>query len=139
MMQAVLLICIFSTIFITGLVWFVQIIHNPLMRHVGEKEFRQYEQRHTRLAGFLIAPVMLIELVATTVILINDPDTAIVIASGLLAVIWLSTFLIQRPLHQKLSLSFNQAHLGKLIRTNWIRTIAWTLKSAVMLTMIWDM
>ena len=47
---------------------------------------------------------------------------------GLLAVIWLSTALIQVPLHQRLGGGFDAEVHSRLVTSNWIRTVAWTLR-----------
>ncbi len=38
-----------ATLYMTGLIWFVQIVHYPLFARVGNAEFSAYEQRHTAL------------------------------------------------------------------------------------------
>ena len=50
------------------------------------------------------------------------------ITLALLAVIWLSTALLQVPCHNVLSLGFNSVVHQRLLRTNWIRTAAWSLR-----------
>ena len=51
----------------------------------------------------------------------------------LVLLIWLSTFLIQVPLHNALSKEKNTEKLSKLIFSNWIRTILWTSRSILMI------
>lgn len=137
-MDLAMLAGLFSSLMMTGIVWFVQIIHYPLMSLVGHAEFQRYEQQHTRLAGMLIAPIMLVELVTTILVFSNAINAASIALIALLAIIWLSTFFIQVPLHRKLSVSYNNAHHAQLVRTNWVRTIAWTIKSSIMLFMTVD-
>ena len=52
-----LLIHLALTAAMTGLIWFVQIVHYPLYREVPEDAFAAYQQRHLRGAGPLIAPI----------------------------------------------------------------------------------
>ena len=52
---------------------------------------------------------------------------------ALLAVIWLSTALVQVPLHRRLQGGFDAAAHRRLVRTNWLRTAAWTLRAALAL------
>lgn len=42
--------------------------------------------------------------------------------------IWLSTFLIQVPLHNALGVEKDTEAIRRLVQTNWIRTILWTVK-----------
>jgi hypothetical protein len=45
---------------------------------------------------------------------------------------WVSTFLIQVPLHRRLESGYNSDALSTLLRTNWIRTGAWGLKTLIL-------
>jgi hypothetical protein len=125
----VLLINFSATLFMTGLVWFVQVVHYPLFQNITNN-FVAYEQLHTRLTGRITAPAMLVELTATLLMWWFWPSYYVLntIISILLLIIWLSTFFIQIPLHNKLCFAYNLENCRKLKNTNWIRTIAWTLK-----------
>lgn len=48
---------------------------------------------------------------------------------ALLGIIWLSTAVFQVPIHLKLMNKASAKLITRVIRTNWIRTIAWTLRS----------
>jgi hypothetical protein len=47
--------------------------------------------------------------------------------------IWLSTFALQVPAHEKLILKKDDQQIQKLVKTNWIRTILWSLKLVILL------
>jgi hypothetical protein len=63
----------------------------------------------------------------------NAIQTIFLINLVIVALIWLSTFLIQVPLHNALSKEKQSEKLSKLICTNWIRTILWTARSILMI------
>ncbi len=50
-------------------------------------------------------------------------------ASSLLGVVWASTAFVQVPVHERVSRSFDVGVVRKLVATNWIRTIAWTVRT----------
>ena len=50
-----------ATLYMTGLIWFVQVVHYPLMAAVGRDGFAAYESAHARLTTFVVAPGMLVE------------------------------------------------------------------------------
>ncbi len=127
---------IFTTIFMTGLIWFVQIVHYPLFEKVGKEVFVEYEKTHTQWTGYVVAPIMVAEFAFTSLWLYQIQSLALLIAFILLLVIWASTFFIQVPLHGRLSKNYNVELIQKLVKTNWIRTIAWTLKSGVLLELL---
>ena len=69
MLKFILLTQFASTLFMVGLIWFVQIVHYPLFAGVGADQFSQYEQQHQQLTTYVVMPVMLLEL-ATAIALI---------------------------------------------------------------------
>lgn len=120
-----------ATAVMFGIIWFVQIIHYPLMAMVKEENFSFYEKEHVRLTAFLIMPAMLIELISAILLLFISPevlDFFFWINIALLSGIWLSTFLIQVPLHSKLSDKKGDSDIIKLVNSNWIRTTLWTAR-----------
>lgn len=50
-----------STLFMVGLIWFVQIVHYPLFKSVGESEFVEYQLQHQKLTTWVVAGPMLLE------------------------------------------------------------------------------
>ena len=124
------LIHLCSTLCMTGAIWFIQLVHYPLFDHVPAQAFAAYEAAHTRLTLLLVVPLMLMEL-ATAVWLVWRRPPGIAVESAwiglvLLAVIWLSTALLQ---------GFSEAAYRSLVASNWIRTIGWTARSWVVLRM----
>jgi len=126
----------FCSLFMLGLIWFVQILHYPLLKYVGEDAFSNYHHQHLRLAGYLIAPVMVIELLACLLILSKSSHYQSVdfrIQLFFLGLIWFSTFFIQVPLHKKLTKAWNLQLIDRLAKSNWVRTIFWTIKAILIL------
>ena len=54
----------------------------------------------------------------------------------LVAVLWISTGLLQVPLHQTLGGGFDAVAHQRLVATNWIRTVAWGLRATLVLAML---
>ncbi len=121
----------------TGLIWFVQIAHYPSFLTLNEESFPRYHSLHTRRTGYVVGPMMGFELLVAILLVLSARDgfeqNAAALLLVLLAVIWLSTVLLQVPLHNSLSRVFREETAAKLIRGNWLRTIAWSLRSAVLL------
>jgi len=53
------------------------------------------------------------------------------VAAFLVVIIWLSTFTLQVPIHRRLQTGKDDARIRRLVSTNWIRTIAWTVKAII--------
>lgn len=126
-----------ATLFMTGLIWFVQVIHYPLFAAVGADGFAAYEQLHTTRTTWVVAPVMLTEVGAALLLFRHRARRGILMSgAALLAVIWMSTFLLQVPRHEILAGGFDEAVLGGLVGTNWIRTAAWSGRSILALGLL---
>jgi len=119
--------------YMCGLIWFVQVVHYPLFRQVGPDVFGVYEQMHTRLTTWVVAPVMVAELGLGIWLCFSYLDIWWWMQLGLMGVLWISTFFIQVPLHAKLSEGYSSPVARKLVRTNWIRTVGWSLKALLLL------
>ena len=138
-MKLILLTNVFATLFMVGLIWFVQIVHYPLFSSVGQKEFQRYEQMHQRLTTWVVGPAMLVELATAFALLKFAPgESQTLVWTGivLVGVIWISTATLSVPAHNSLTLEYTQAAYDKLVRTNWIRTICWTARGGLMLYLV---
>lgn len=140
--RGTLLAHIASTLFMVGLIWFVQIVHYPLFADVTEQHFSNYELRHNRLTTWVVAPPMLVELVTATMLFWFRPAGvsrwAVNSGFALVAVIWISTALLQVPCHDALVKGFQAFVHQRLVATNWIRTVAWSLRGCLVISMIWS-
>ncbi len=126
-----------ATLFMVGVIWFVQIVHYPLFDRVGPSVFTAYADAHSRLTTYVVGPPMLLELSTGVLLLlfrpVNVPAAVLWVGLALIAVIWLSTAFLQVPRHEILGIDFDSiAHQG-LVATNWIRTVAWTFRGALVL------
>ncbi|UTW63344.1 hypothetical protein KFE98_04075 [bacterium SCSIO 12741] len=130
-MTIVLTIHILLTLFMTGLCWFVQIVHYPLFLQIRQEDFAEYEQRNFA-TGYITVPVMIVEWITGFWMLWETPDVWWMINGALMIAIGLSTFLFQVPTHLRLAASPNPQLIRFLIRTNWIRTASWTLRSILL-------
>lgn len=135
MADALLLLHLTSTWYLVGLCWLVQRVQYPLMSRVGADAFVDYERGHVERITPVVAPVMLVELGSALALVAIDPvlrtSFAFLASTVLLVVVWISTFAVQVPLHTRLSERFEMdAHLA-LVRTNWIRTLAWSLRGVL--------
>lgn len=127
-----------ATIFMTGVIWFVQIVHYPLMANVGAKESVAYAEAHQRRTTWVVAPAMLVEGATIPLLLILNPSNLysalFIISACLLVVIWASTIFLQVPLHNKLARQADTSVVSNLVQSNWVRTIAWSLRALLVIS-----
>ena len=136
----ILLSHVVSTITMLGVILVVQLVHYPLFARVGEGTYEAYQSEHMRRITWIVLPAMTVELV-TAVWLVVDPVPGLPAwqtwtGLALVGVIWASTGLLQVPQHARLTSGFDAAAHRRLVRSNWIRTLAWTLRTALVTWML---
>ena len=139
-MKIVLFTQVFATVFMVGLIWFVQIVHYPLYANVGREQFPEYEALHNRLTTWVVGPAMLLEMVSAVALLRYAPNGSTSLAwpgLGLLIVIWISTATLSVPAHDALKAGFSAGTWQKLVSTNWIRTAAWSARGVIVMVIIY--
>lgn len=128
-----------STSVMVGFIWTIQLLTYPMMAAVPAEGFVAYELTHRNRVTALLAVLAPVELVASAgvVVAVDDvPAWLSVGAASLLFAIWLSTLLFYAPLHMRLSTGFDARLHRRLVRTNWVRTVAWTARGAAAVAMI---
>ncbi|MEM9365232.1 MAG: hypothetical protein AAGD07_04490 [Planctomycetota bacterium] len=127
-----LLLNLASTWYMVGLIWMVQIVHYKLFDRVGDDVFARYAVDHARLITPIVAIPMLLEL-ASAIGLVALPNpvtspTTSALGLALVVLIWASTAFLQVPCHNQLATGFDAAAYQRLVETNWIRTVLWSLR-----------
>ena len=135
-----LLLQLGATLAMVGLIWFVQIVHYPLFSQVGRDGFRRYELEHQRLTTWVVAPLMLTELLTAVLLIWWRPIgvglLSVWLGLALLIVIWILTYTVQVPHHATLVMGYRPAVQQQLVLSNWYRTAAWTARGVLALWMV---
>jgi uncharacterized membrane protein len=120
----------FATLYMTGLIWFVQLVHYPLMGKVGDAGYVQYQRLHERYTGWAVGPALLVEMVTAVLLVIlrpaGYPAELAWVGLAMVALLWLSTAFVQVPCHRRLGAGFDPAAHRRLVVSNWVRTALWT-------------
>lgn len=127
------------SLYLVGLIWFVQVVHYPLHSWVGASEFAAYEIEHRRRTVWVTAAPMLLELgLAWFLVIQPTPLPAWQTWTGALLAswVWLQTLLIHLPQHARLCRGRDAATLRSLVRLNLIRTACWTVRGFLSLAML---
>ncbi len=121
-----------TTLFLTGLIWTVQLVHYPSFRFVDERIFKDFHLFHGTRISILVIPLMIIELITSGILWWNsDPFSLHSIGFYLVIAIWISTAALSVPAHNKLTSGMDQKAIRILVNTNWVRTILWTSKAVI--------
>ncbi len=123
--------------FLTGLIWFVQVVHYPIFAKVPGSHFIAFQTTHMHTTGQVVAVPMLVELLLSVLLaFVKLPGNWQVLNYSALAcvvLIWIVTFFVSVPIHNQLvTVGFSQAFIQKLVATNCIRTAAWTVRTCLL-------
>ena len=102
----------------------------PSFRLIKSSLFSEFHKSYTNKMLFIVAPVMILELISSLFLVIfdvSDNNTEIGLLISLL-LIWFLTFFIIVPIHNKLTVNYNKDLNQKLIKYNGLRTIFWIIK-----------
>ncbi|ULH18324.1 hypothetical protein MF271_22970 (plasmid) [Deinococcus sp. KNUC1210] len=120
---------------LVGLILTIQLVHYPLFSRIGPSESADYQQAHITRITMLVAPLMLGELTTGAALVWRPPPFLSGASAGvglaLIIVIWLSTALIQSPIHGRLAKGFDPMWHTRLVTTNWMRTVLWVVRGVL--------
>lgn len=131
-----------ATFALVGLVWVVQLAVYPLLARVGPEHFAAYHAAYTRRIGWVAGPLMLVELfTGVRLMSIVEPGTSMAVewtAFVLIVLVWGSTIMVQMPLHGRLARGFDAERARLLVGTNWVRTVAWSVRGALVASLLFE-
>ena len=124
-----------------GLIWFVQMVHYPLFALTDTTHSPDYADENQRRTAPVVIPPMLVEGATATLIAINPPPAIgrpVALAGlAMVAALWLSTLLVQMPLHARLKRDgHTPATVAALVQSNWARTILWSARAVLAIWML---
>jgi len=140
MVDLILLANFVATCVMTGVIWFVQWVHYPLLASVPDDRAVETAIEHQRRTGQVLAIPMAVEGFTTLGLLISRPESVQIFwpwfGAVLLAVALGSTVFVSVPLHAKMATNPTADVGRRLVVTNWLRTVAWSLRAVVCSVMI---
>ena len=111
------------------LIWLVQVIVYPAFHRIPAAGFVEFHRWYVSRITAVVLPLMVVEAMLTIWWLWDSAAAAAFIAALLVGGIWLSTFMLQVPIHNRLKSGKQDMLIRRLVASNWIRTIAWSLKA----------
>ena len=124
-----------SALVMTGVIWFVQVVHYPLLAIVPVENARTVAGEHQSRTAWVVGAPMGIEGVTTLWLMFDRPagvPWVLAWAGGAcVAVALLCTVLLSVPRHARMA-ETPDARVGReLVLTNWPRTVAWSLHGII--------
>lgn len=110
------------------LIWLVQLIIYPSFAHIDREEFTDWHSNYVRCITAIVSPLMLAQFFLAGRGLMLQPAAAEIVMFVLILLIWLSSFTLSVPCHRKLhELGKNKQIIRRLVLTNWVRTVLWSI------------
>ena len=140
MSDVVLLLNLVSTFTMVGVIWFVQVVHYPLLAVVPVESASVVAVDHQRRTGWVVMIPMTVEGFTTLGLLKWVPEGVawwVPWLNGVfLAVALGCTVLLSVPRHARMAARPDASVGRELVLTNWPRTIAWTARGVVVALML---
>lgn len=129
-----------ATLLMTGVIWFVQVVHYPLLALVPVEAAREAALEHQPRTARVVGLPMAVEGVTTLWLMLDRPagvDWWLAWAGGAcVAVALLCTVLLSVPRHARMAERPDAAVGRELVLTNWPRTVAWTAHGIVCVAIV---
>ena len=110
------------------LIWLVQLIIYPSFLIMRKEGLVQWHQSYVRVIARIVGPLMIAQLLVIMIQTIAAPSAKVVISLTLVLSCWASSFLLSIPCHRRIEEGdTGDANLKLLVRSNWPRTILWTV------------
>lgn len=110
------------------LIWLVQLIIYPGFQYCAPAELAVWHPRYSQLITLIVGPLMLAQVALVGWETYRQPSWANGLSVVLVAGMWLATGFVSVPIHRAIdSGDLSPATLARLVDTNWIRTIGWTI------------
>lgn len=140
MQQTGLLLNFVATWAMVGVIWFVQLVHYPLLSIVPVENAASIATVHQRRTGFVVGPPMAVEGITTLFLLWSRPAGVSLwmpwVAAVFLAIALGSTVLLSVPRHERMVRQPDSKTGRELVLTNWPRTIAWSMRGVLTAMMV---
>jgi hypothetical protein len=114
-----------------GLILIIHFVHYKSFKFIDIEKFIEFHRFHTKNISFLVLPLMTSEAVLSITICYFYFSILSLANLLLVAFIWITTFLLQVPSHNKLSTGKSMPEIKKLISGNIYRVCLWFLKVIV--------
>lgn len=105
----------------------MQIIIYPSFAHISVSRFKNWHRRYTGLISFFVVPLMFGQVGLHVLQWTSPANWMWTVNAVLILAAWISTFALSVPCHHHLANVGHAPHvIRRLVRTNWIRMLAWT-------------
>lgn len=110
------------------LIWLVQLVIYPGFRYYSPAELALWHPKYSNLITLLVGPLMLAQVGLVGRETYLNPAWHTVLSAAIVGLMWAATAFVSVPIHNAIAAGdASPDTLARLVATNWIRTIGWTL------------
>lgn len=110
------------------ILWLVQLVIYPSFLQCDMSKLVEWHRAYTRRVGWIIIPIMFTQFPLVAWLTWHEQNLSDIAALFCLLIAWVLTFSVSVPLHRKIDKGDTSSETTKsLVRTNWPRTILWTV------------
>ncbi len=120
-------------LYLTGVVWFAQLVHYPLLDRGNSADFPAFAHAYQRRTLWVVTPGLIGEIASAVLLMWLWPSPQSFAGLAALTAVWVSTGFWVIPAHLKLKRGYDRQVHQCLVRRNLPRALLWTLRSLVML------
>ena len=129
-MNILIFLSLFSNFIMVGVSLITHFVTYPSFNLIKSSIFSGFHKSYTNKMLLIVAPVMILELISSILLVIfdvsnNDTEIGLLIT---LVLIWFLTFFTIVPIHNKLAVNYTKDLNQKLIKYNGFRTALWIIK-----------
>jgi len=122
-----------GTLYMTGVVWFAQLVHYPLLDRGTAEDYPAFAVAYQRRTLWVVVPGLACEILGTLGLVWSWPSLQAWVGLGVLLAIWALTCTILIPKHLLLKRRYSSEDHRVLVRYNLPRSLLWTLRAGVMI------
>ncbi|UYZ61980.1 hypothetical protein [Hymenobacter weizhouensis] len=134
-----LLLNLALALYLTGVIWTVQLVHYPAFAQAARDTFEAFHRQHSRRISWVVLVPMVLELGLAGWLAWAGASLGAARWGqlALVLVIWAATFFVSVPFHNRLARGYDYVAIDGLVRTNWVRTLAWTARAGLLGWLLW--
>ena len=135
-MQILVYTSLLCNIFMIGVSLITQFITYPSFKSIDINLFSNFHKVYTRKMLFIVGPIMTIEFLSLAILLFVNFNFNYLIQFILICLVWVLTFFLIVPIHNKLEKKYDKSLNINLIKLNGYRTFIWSLRFILLLFII---
>lgn len=128
-----------SALLMTGVMLVIHFLHYPSFEYISLNKSTSFHEFHSKRITFIVFPLMFTELLSSIILAYINLDITNIIILSLTFLTWFITLNFCVKDHKNLRISFSIDNQKRLLRSDLFRTIVWTLKSILIIILLFKL